>query len=219
MKFVFGVSRVARKPSRSTRDRILQAAEQEFRKEGYEGASIRRIAEEAKLSTGAIYNLFKDKERLFEVTITPIRENMVLKWINAYEQTPSRHSLERMDREDAFKQEFGSVMRMIDFVFDNREDLQLIVYKALGSNTEDFLHDLAALGLLGEVCFGIVQFNKRDIDQDLLKERKNLLTLPIIKYYEWMISSCETKEEAALVGRPIIWSSLNGYLALKADPH
>lgn len=204
-----------RKPLRSTRERILHAAEQEFRKEGFEGASIRQIAQEARLSTGAIYNLFKDKYRLFEACITPIREDMVLKWINAYEHHGTRHSLDKLAPEDAFKQELGSVLRLIDFIFDNKDDLQLIVNKASGSKTEEFLEDLSKLGLLGDICFGVIQFKHKDANPELLRTAKSLIISPILKYFEWLIRDCETKDEAIRVAKPLFWYCLHGYLGLK----
>ena len=49
-----------------TRLAILEAGKQEFLKYGYEGASLRRIAREACVTTGAIYGYFPGKEALFE---------------------------------------------------------------------------------------------------------------------------------------------------------
>nr|WP_314460405.1 TetR family transcriptional regulator [uncultured Clostridium sp.] len=45
---------------------ILEAGKQEFLKYGYEGASLRRIAREACVTTGAIYGYFPGKDALFE---------------------------------------------------------------------------------------------------------------------------------------------------------
>lgn len=51
--------------SRETRARILQAAESEFAKKGYDGARLADIAEEAGCSVGTVYFRFKDKSALF----------------------------------------------------------------------------------------------------------------------------------------------------------
>ena len=48
-----------------TRDKILDAARQLFTEEGYEGVSMRKVAEKIEYSPTAIYVHFEDKEDLF----------------------------------------------------------------------------------------------------------------------------------------------------------
>lgn len=50
-----------------TRDRVLRAATHLFRESGYDKATIRDIAKEAGMSTGAVFANFKDKAELYEV--------------------------------------------------------------------------------------------------------------------------------------------------------
>jgi len=49
-----------------TRERVLSAARQLFSERGYEGATIRDIAQAAGMSTGAVFASFADKSELFE---------------------------------------------------------------------------------------------------------------------------------------------------------
>ncbi|MCF8069717.1 MAG: TetR/AcrR family transcriptional regulator [Desulfobacterales bacterium] len=62
-KSVVAKRRAAEKQARV--DQILKAARKIFIKKGYTDATIRRIAYEATLSTGAIYAYFKGKDELF----------------------------------------------------------------------------------------------------------------------------------------------------------
>lgn len=48
-----------------TRERLLDAAEEIFAREGYAAASVEQIAEHANYSKGAIYSNFENKEALF----------------------------------------------------------------------------------------------------------------------------------------------------------
>jgi AcrR family transcriptional regulator len=48
-----------------TRDRLLASALEVFAREGFEGASVEEIAEEAGFSTGAVYSAFGGKQELF----------------------------------------------------------------------------------------------------------------------------------------------------------
>jgi AcrR family transcriptional regulator len=57
------LSRVERKAD--TRERLLSSALVVFAREGFEGASLEEIAEEAGFSTGAIYSAFGGKQELF----------------------------------------------------------------------------------------------------------------------------------------------------------
>lgn len=49
-----------------TRERVLSAARRLFTERGYEGATIRDIAQAAGMSTGAVFASFSDKSELFD---------------------------------------------------------------------------------------------------------------------------------------------------------
>jgi AcrR family transcriptional regulator len=53
-----------------TRERVLSAARQLFSERGYEGATIRDIAQAAGMSTGAVFASFADKSELFDEILT-----------------------------------------------------------------------------------------------------------------------------------------------------
>jgi len=52
-----------------TRDRLIEAALQQFVAHGYHGASMRQIAEAAGLALGGIYNHFSSKEEMLKAVI------------------------------------------------------------------------------------------------------------------------------------------------------
>ncbi|MBC7669203.1 TetR/AcrR family transcriptional regulator [Caulobacter sp. DWR2-3-1b2] len=53
-----------------TRERVLSAARRLFTERGYEGATIRDIAQAAGMSTGAVFASFADKSELFDEILT-----------------------------------------------------------------------------------------------------------------------------------------------------
>lgn len=61
---------------REIRDRILAAAVEEFKEQGYSDASIRNIANNAEISLGNIYRYYKSKEDLYFAVINPFMENV-----------------------------------------------------------------------------------------------------------------------------------------------
>ncbi len=62
---------MAIKPNKGqlTRDRLLEAALQQFTAHGYHGASMRQIADAAGVAVGGIYNHFSSKEEILKAVI------------------------------------------------------------------------------------------------------------------------------------------------------
>lgn len=59
-----------------THRRILASAEEEFFKEGFEKASMRKIAEKAGVTAGALYRHFATKEEMFSALVEPMLEKL-----------------------------------------------------------------------------------------------------------------------------------------------
>ena len=55
----------------NTREKILDAAIKHFLKDGFSGASLRRIVKDAGLTTGAFYKYYPTKEMLFDALVDP----------------------------------------------------------------------------------------------------------------------------------------------------
>lgn len=58
------------------RDRILQAAVEEFKEHGFSDASIRNIANNAEISLGNVYRYFSNKESLYFAVIDPFMDSV-----------------------------------------------------------------------------------------------------------------------------------------------
>ena len=52
--------------AQTTQQSILQAGKKEFLAKGFQAASLRNIAKEAGVTTGAFYGYYKIKEELFD---------------------------------------------------------------------------------------------------------------------------------------------------------
>ena len=85
--------------SQRRRARILDAAQACFGRDGYAGATVARIAREAGVSNGLLYQFFRNKEQLFGVVL----KQVVRDWVRAMvprsdsTETPAQ-SLEGMFR-------------------------------------------------------------------------------------------------------------------------
>jgi AcrR family transcriptional regulator len=101
-----------------TRAQLLDAAERIFARDGYRGASVEAIAEEAGYSHGAIYSNFKGKEDLFLVLV---EERIDLRLAKVYQAADAELSgghepLEAARRFVAMlQQERQAVLLLVDF--------------------------------------------------------------------------------------------------------
>ena len=59
-----------------THELILKSAEEQFQKEGFRNASIRRICSDAGVTNGAFYAHFDSKEALFKELVEPAVEGL-----------------------------------------------------------------------------------------------------------------------------------------------
>lgn len=63
-------------PKPQVRERIVNAAIEEFLVVGFRKASMRSIAQQAKITVGNIYAYFSGKDDLFETIITPVLDSI-----------------------------------------------------------------------------------------------------------------------------------------------
>jgi AcrR family transcriptional regulator len=70
-----------------TRRRVLEAAEAAFRRDGYHGASLERIAAEAGFTTGAVYSTFESKASVMMALVATMAERRRAVWAEALAAT------------------------------------------------------------------------------------------------------------------------------------
>lgn len=58
-------------------DKIMECAKTEFLEKGFEGASMRKVAENAGYTTGMLYGRFADKGELFKAIVKASAENFI----------------------------------------------------------------------------------------------------------------------------------------------
>ncbi|NIA28045.1 MAG: TetR family transcriptional regulator [Desulfobulbaceae bacterium] len=80
-----------RNTKQSTRDRILDAAEELFARKGFEGVSVRRIMSEAEADVSLAYYHFKSKRDLFDKVMLRRVEHLNEIRIKALEAVEQRH--------------------------------------------------------------------------------------------------------------------------------
>ena len=105
---------------KNNRERILKTARQLLPRYGYNGISIRAIAEKAKLTTGAIYFHFKDKMDIYKTICFEAIDMLIANFRERMEsrKTPSQKLISTFDS-------------YIDFFYNHQDHYNILMeYKA-----------------------------------------------------------------------------------------
>jgi AcrR family transcriptional regulator len=120
------------------RGAILKAAKNEFAKHGYHQALIRQLVQQADVLASNIYNYFGSKDEIFKEVLSPIL-NKIRKAKNFIQE----HEFNKSPEESLSLEEHLNMMLVsTDFVEDNRELLNLLLFKAHGSSLENYGEEL-----------------------------------------------------------------------------
>lgn len=119
------------------RQSILNAAREEFLKRGFEKASIRDIASEAKTAKSNLYNYFEDKDALFcavlESAVSEIRGALEAARLENAGQGAGSYTVGSQDR----------YMRLVmEFVGAHASDVWLLLFRSGGSTLEGFRQEV-----------------------------------------------------------------------------
>ncbi len=119
------------------RQKIIDSAKSIFSEKGFSGAGLREIAENAEVSTGNIYNYFKNKEEIFNACLDPAA---------LIENFPDFSTLIN----DHFPDNLNTILRAINTVVeDNIEEYRLLFIDIIelgGRNTNRLIESLLNIG-------------------------------------------------------------------------
>lgn len=129
--------------SQLTRNRILKCAKKEFMEQGFQNASMRRIASGAKATTGALYNHFANKAMLFDALVEKPAEYML-------EQFQTIHQQAAQSIFDDHSQALNVESRkgadwMLQYIYDNMDAFRLIFCYSEGTRWSSYLEQLIAI--------------------------------------------------------------------------
>jgi AcrR family transcriptional regulator len=112
--------------SDTTRARIIEAARERFRKEGYERATIRKVARDAGIDPALVMRYFESKRGLFDAAMTvelripdlskhpkdKLGEALITHFLNRWEE-PDDDSLQLLLRSSASNEEAAERLRLV----------------------------------------------------------------------------------------------------------
>lgn len=130
-----------------THIRIVASAKSEFLQQGFEKASMRKIAAKAGITAGGLYKHFPTKEAMFEALVEPtLRDyykrdieltNIALQQINTTDFISFRYASDSGNYE------------VLDYIYSNFNEFQLMFNHSTGTKYENIRHDLVMLEVGG----------------------------------------------------------------------
>ena len=120
----------------NTREKILDAAKREFLNKGFAGTNVRAVAQEAGVTTGALYNLFKNKDGIFEALVGGVFDEFL--HILAHNDVFEAKKLGMKTGELSAITEVSRhrFLKMVDFFYVNWDAMKLLICCAKGSSYE-----------------------------------------------------------------------------------
>jgi len=123
-------------------ERVLTIAKKEFLKNGYQKASLRKIASQADTSPKSIYTRFADKENLFGALVEQkVQEFKKIMLEQGQEFSSLGSEKQRMTAITAYDPEYN----LIDYIYDDFDTFKLILMCSQGTKYEHFLEELSEI--------------------------------------------------------------------------
>ncbi len=129
--------------SQLTRKRILECARKEFMEHGFQNANMRRIAESAEVTTGAMYNHFANKAVLFDALVQSPAEEMLNRFKGIHLEV--KNDLPDLTSTHMREAAYEGTDWMLDYIYDNLEAFRLIFCRSEGTRWSTYLEALIAI--------------------------------------------------------------------------
>ncbi|MFI3201142.1 MAG: TetR/AcrR family transcriptional regulator [Eubacteriales bacterium] len=132
-------------------EKILICAVAEFLEKGYEGASLRTIAQKAETSTNSIYVRFNDKNGLYRAVVEPVMKTFLSnlqKGMSAFAEKPAQ--AQESERKD-FAEE--KTFYLIDYIYEEFERFQILITSGERDVYQDFLHQIVEIDVMSTKKF------------------------------------------------------------------
>lgn len=133
----------------NTREKILKQSREEFFREGFRKGSLRHIAANCHLTTGAIYGYFKGKDDLFFRICEEAMKAAEQQFLNRKESYRSYKKLLELrkrgnDADDFIDETVKLHAEAAQMFFEHKNAFYLLFFKSEGSSLEKYIDHLIA---------------------------------------------------------------------------
>lgn len=129
--------------STETKKKLLESAKKEFLEKGFTGASLRTIAANAGVTTGAMYRNFKDKNAFFCALVDDAVE--ATKNVIMLADPKNHETLTPSQIDEHINFEKKSTEDFLNYMYENFDAFTLLLRKSAGSTHEHFQEDICDL--------------------------------------------------------------------------
>ena len=112
--------------STETKKKLLESAKKEFLEKGFIGASLRTIAANAGVTTGAMYRHFKDKDAFFCALVDDVIDYVTSMVMLA--NTDNHQLFDQMSIKNHMTFENESAKSLINYMYDHFDAFTLLLY-------------------------------------------------------------------------------------------
>lgn len=124
----------------NTPEKIQQAARQEFLKNGFRDTSVQKITEMVGISSQGFYKHFENKEKLFSSLVEPMIAG--ISSIMHIEVEAKDKLIEQKQESEVWDKD-RILKETLDYIYDNFEDMKLLICCADGSKYENIIDTVA----------------------------------------------------------------------------
>ena len=180
--------------STETKTKLLESAKKEFLEKGFNGASLRTIAANAGVTTGAMYRHFKDKNAFFCALVDDAIE--VTKKAVMFADAKTHAGFDGPMGKDHIDFEKKTTDDFLNYMFDNMDVFTLLCTKATGSSHEHFQEEICKLYTKNCEETFIWMYNQKIISKKISKMTLHFVASTVINAFFEIILHKMTKEEA-----------------------
>lgn len=186
-------------------DKIANAARAEFLAKGYADASLRKIAEKAGVTVGAIQTRYKSKDELFACLLKPFLDDIAA----LFQTTKADYYADANvlpHLKSSMQHESAAILRLI---FDHYEEATLLLCRSAGSGLAHYFDEIVQSKIKESVLF-FHNAGHMDMDEGLL----GLLIAAQFDGYRRIVMECADRKTAERYMGSLMVYHLGGWTAL-----
>lgn len=157
--------------------KLLENAKKEFKKNGFEKASLNVICKNAGITTGALYKRFSSKEDLFN-SLVEMPANKLKEFLD--EEHRAYKKLSEEEQINRIFQNWNDEDRFIGLIYQHKEEFLMILNLSGGTKYEFYFDEISQI-IADETIQFIKVNNKSEIDEFILYELVYMLVSSYIK--------------------------------------
>lgn len=187
--------------------KITAAALTEFSEKGYTGASLRKIAEKAGVTVGAIQTRYRSKDELFACLLKPLLDDIEALFQNTkmdYYSAVATNISEGL--KSSMRHESSAILHLI---FTHYKEAVLLLCRSAGSSLEHYFDGIVQSKIKESIAF-FNGFGFTGIDENLL----GLLISAQFDSYRRIVIECSDRKTAEEYMDSLMTYHLGGWTAL-----